>query len=812
MQRWNLVLIGLALAAAAARADIDVESGPALKAKSTLLPEGEVESYSFRATAGTKLTFALTVGRGAHLQFTPALTDPDGHAVALGAGVLVTSAKGASVRGLPLTLTGAYRLDVSATGTGDYGLALTAAAQTRFGMTSDLAASQSQVAQFSAPPGSTVTLSAKAAKGSAAAPRFGQLVGVDYAHPLGTEGRFTATSHTVKVTGVGGTGNLIADFTNTGAAGSVVVSISVKPPKSKLTKLDLRGLRLGRPSGGETFVARVVGPGGGTVTVEDLTSDLAGASVSVPAGALAASLPVSVSSAGAQTLPSRDDQAAGPAVDLRPSGTKFKSAVTVTLPFDFSRLPAGASAADIRVLVVEADGSTSTFVPLSFDTALGTVTLQVSGFSVCVPIVRSGIPRIGLTPGGDEYWTLFVTHEMFTDQGANDSRGRSYGVAVGEASFFGDGTVQYSANSRFVSVDNRDNQSGGIDGSVQFVAQPESGTGTWTYNADGRSIDIATGDQDAPALRVSRDGSAMVGVGRPSTSEKAELDLLLRKNKDPLTTASLDGTWHLVAFDLHAQSDSPGQPVHLDTDHVLGTMAFDGAGGYRIVATQRGSGFDQGAGTWQDKVETISAKGSYEVEAAGTVLVNIPPDQPGDNGNVFRLFPGTGAQTFLGADRDPQNGDIFAIVLVKQGSGLSAKSLSGPYRSSDIEIDTDTYTVGVQGPSVTVGDLTMQDEDLSVTFDGTASATFAALRHEVRRNPSVAGGVEVRNEASTFGVNLTVGSNGTLRFVDQQEGGGVVGAISPDAMFGFFVTDLKGSSQAGSHTVGFLIKSAPAER
>jgi len=807
---WTLTLCGVALCAAVAYGGVDVQTGLAVNAKSTLAPSSPTDSYRFTVAAGAKLTFTLAAAKKGRLQFAPTLTDPLGGDVAL-VGVLVATKTGVTVKNLVLGTSGSYRLDVSATGTGDYSLALTATPQSKFARTVAFAAAQPQPFAFAALPGSSLTLSAKRAKASAATPQFGLLSGTDYQIDLSQTGKKTTKSHVVSVKNVGGAGDLSVDVTNSGGAGDVAISVVVKPPKGRKTTLDARGARLGRPSGGQTFVGRAIDASGGTVTVSDAASDLLGASVSIPFGGLGSPLVITVASATVPRIPDKDLQAAGPAVDFGPAGTTFVKAATVTLPFDFSKLPAGASPSDIRVLVREKDGTTLPLItPTSVDLVNNTVTLPASGFSVCVPVVRSGIPRLGLTPGGDEYWTLFLKYSMGQDPTANDSRSREYQLNVGEASFFSDGTVQVSDDKRSVDVNNVDDGSGGVTGSAQSADTPDSGAATWTYDADGRSIDISDGGgSDAPVLRVSRDGSAMIGHGEAVGAAKVELDVLLRKNKTPLTVAGLSGTWRFAALDVNAQTNGPGMPAQTEPDHATGTFAFDGRGGCRVAGTDRKSRYQSDTGTWQETAETISIAGTYSVEAAGTVLVNLPPQHAGDTGDVFRLYPGTDAATFLGTDSVFQGGDLFAIFLVKEGSGLSVKTLDGPYRSASIETDVNSYTVNPGGAAVTLSDLGMRDEDLSVVFDGTASATLAQTDHSVQRDTAVTGGVRVDTASGPLPVSIALTSTGALTFTPTNGGGAVAGAVSPDGMFGFFMSGPQDASK-GNHMLGFFVKSAPA--
>ena len=808
MRSMGFAVSALVLAAAAARADIDVETAAAIKAKSTLSPQGETETFRFDATAGTRLSFSLVAARGASLQFAPVLTAPDASEVDL-SGVLTVKPKGVTVSGLGLTQTGSYALTVAATGAGDYALSLTGTPQTRFPAVGQLDPNNPQPLDFSAPPGSKVTFSAKAAKGSAATPRFGDLTGVGFETLfLAPLGRATATSHTVPVEDIGGTGDFSVVVGNIGELGNVVVSIAVKPPRRKPAKLDLRAKTLGRPLGGETFYGRAIGPEGGSVDVPDDGSDLDRAAVSVPAGALAAPLTVSIASAVTPPSPSDDQQPAGPAVDLRPSGTVFLSPVTVTLPFEFSQVPANAEPGDIRVLVIEDDGSTRTIVPSAVDANAGTVTVLTTGFSICVPIVTSGPPRLGLAPGGDEYWTMFITLALNPAQTGNDSREREYSMEVGEASFFGDGTVQASAEERRFHVDNPDALGGGVNGSTDASAETGNFNGNWNYGADGQSIEV-TGAEDTPVFQVSRDGSVMIGRGRGPASDGAELDILLRKNTSPLSVASLAGVYSLVGFELSADSRGFGTATKVEPSSFVGTLTLDGEGGASFAITERLTEFDNGTGSWRDSVGSMTGTATYSVEAEGTVLLDIPPEEGDEQADILRLFPGPGANSFLCTDRDPQAGDLFALFVVRQGSGVSRAALSGRYRLEDVSVTMQTYQSTGVSP-VTVADLGVADEDVAAVFDGSARAvSFQSALHDVHRNGSFAGGVRIQNSNDSYDVAVAVGSKGNLTLSDADEGGSFAGAIAADGMFGFFVSGLR-NDPAASQVLGVLVRLPPA--
>lgn len=81
---------------------------------------------------------------------------------------------------------------------------------------------------------------------------------------------------------------------------------------------------------GDGAVATVVGASGGTVTVT--CGPVAGASVVIPAGALAGDVTITIAPGGAATGMPAGFTAAGPTVDLGPNGQTFAMPVTVTVP------------------------------------------------------------------------------------------------------------------------------------------------------------------------------------------------------------------------------------------------------------------------------------------------------------------------------------------------------------------------------------------------------------------------------------------------------------------------------------------------
>jgi len=804
------LLLGLVvgLAAAAARADVDVEVPAAARSRGTILPAGEVETYRFRATAGTALSFSLVRGRGSDLDFSVTLLDPGDSPVAIPPENLQDTGGKVVVKSLPLATTGLYSLQVAGTGTGDYSLTIKAKPQGKFGETSTPAGSASISIDFSAPAGSDVVLAAKAAPGAAAPqPRFGTLQGPTLNQDLSAAGTLKPTSHTVKLQDLAEGGDFnVQVFNAAGNDQAVTVAIAVRPPKVRAAKLDVRGVSLGRPLGGETVVGRTLDGAGGMVGVIDPGSDLYGAWVEVPQGALDGPTLITLQSSGTSVVGTDLVQAAGPSVDLGPSGTQFLSPVTVVLPYDLAQVPADATPDDIGVQVFEGDGSSFTLPVVGVDPVGGTVSVLANGFSVCIPYVEPGPPRLGLDPGGDEYWVLTMDFEAQPD-GGNDSRARSFYYDFGDGSFYGDGTFQASLTERQWSIINGNDGSGGINPGTQSTETTDFITGTWAYRPDGRTVDVVAGGPHNPAMRIARDGSAMVGSTTDPAEPNVHLDFFLRKNTTPLSVEGLAGTYTAGGMEINLDSSFSGEPAALKVHRIYATLTLDGEGGVSGSSAERRDVFDQGAFRSRQEGGNLPSGATYSVEAGGTILAFFPPEDPGDTGDFLRFYPGPGGNVMFGTDRDPQFGTVFFLFLVRQGSDVPADLLSGAYLGADIRLEPRTYSVNPGGGNVTMGDFELFSEDLSFAFAGTAQAAVTGTQHEVRRNEGSTGGVLVQETAQDFPLNVSVDRKGKTTFSVPGQGGGVVGAVTPDGMFGFFLGDPRDANT--DYNFGLVVRPPP---
>jgi hypothetical protein len=100
--------------------------------------------------------------------------------------------------------------------------------------------------------------------------------------------------------------------------------------------------------GPRKIASALIGPGGGTVTVDDEANDLKGVSILVPAGAVERTIEVSIASSA------QADGTAGPTIHLSPDGVTFNEPAVLAVPFrlDHQGLVAGFSV-PAEFLVVE---------------------------------------------------------------------------------------------------------------------------------------------------------------------------------------------------------------------------------------------------------------------------------------------------------------------------------------------------------------------------------------------------------------------------------------------------------------------------
>ncbi len=494
-------------------------------------------------------------------------------------------------------------------------------------------------------------------------------------------------------------------------------------------------------------------------------------------------------------------------MDFEPSGLTFVNPVTITIPYDLSQVPADATPADIRVRIVEQNGSAQEVAPDSVDEVAGTVTIQATGFSVCVPVCPVGLPRVGsrpgvgLPPGGDEYWLLVVAGGLSPD-GGGDSRDREYFVDAGAASLQTNGTIDFSSQEIGVNWSNQDSGSGSgsaFNSNQTLYGQPQVGSLAWAYDADSRSLDVTGGDGPMK-FRLSQDGNYMAGRFEDLTRTKTDAQFLVRKNRVPLTTASVKGTWTGIAIEFDLNGGPSGSTVP-EPQRAIGTFTFDGAGGCRVAITQRDGKFDQPTSTYKQVLSSGSVDGLYTIDVDGTIVLSL---LNGDN-SVIRFFPGPNLDVLLCTQDAATAQTAFALIAMRESTGLGNSSMDGLYHGTEFETDVVVNQLTTtQGP-FNVGDFQTESGYETITFDGGATAPVTFSDHCVRRDPLQANGVKLEEKEQAFTVNVTVTKAGKLTLGTAD--GSVTGWVSPDAQCLVYLSPP--SSATSDWEFGFAMKAPP---
>ena len=139
-----------------------------------------------------------------------------------------------------------------------------------------------------------------------------------------------------------------------------------------------------------TLVFPALSCGSKTEVVEAVSLDFSGgivedadqkAKVAVPMGALTEDNEISINSTEAPVL-TNGMSTLGDAYEFGPVGTTFDQAVTVTLNYEESELPAGVTSADLLLCIVTEDGSFTPLDNIRVDTEAGTISGDTTHFTV----------------------------------------------------------------------------------------------------------------------------------------------------------------------------------------------------------------------------------------------------------------------------------------------------------------------------------------------------------------------------------------------------------------------------------------------
>ncbi len=138
---------------------------------------------------------------------------------------------------------------------------------------------------------------------------------------------------------------------------------------------------------------REIGTEGGMVALAS------GASIAVPAGALASPVELTIA---ATTAPSSDvagGAVLGGAIVLGPEGQTFLKPVTVQVPFDATLVPAGFDLANVKLAIAPVGSTEFAFLETTVDLDRGLLSAETTHFSWVVPVAPSGPEPLMITTG-----------------------------------------------------------------------------------------------------------------------------------------------------------------------------------------------------------------------------------------------------------------------------------------------------------------------------------------------------------------------------------------------------------------------------
>ena len=389
----------------------------------------------------------------------------------------------------------------------------------------------------------------------------------------------------------------------------------------------------GATSGSTIAGSKIVDATGGSVSVTDPSSALAGTTVQIPAGALANPTTITISQGSSVGLP-----AGSLVVNFGPSGTVFAKPVTVTVKYSQQYLANNgiSNPATLKVVVVNGDVS-ETLATVSTDTVNRTVTAQTTHFSNFVALGYSNASLSGTYTFSDYYVNssssnatsivpISVPSTPYTANLTVPIAKRGFTVETGTVTFDGVGAFTISGTKN-------------VDGVVSSMAQ----SGSYSVAPDG-TLTVGT-----MAGSVLAGGSSFIAASRTGAPEV----LVGVKKAGTFSNASLSGAYTFADYYVNSSSSNATSivPINVPTTPYsnnltvpiakkgftaeLGTVTFDGAGGFTILGTKNVDAV----------VSNVTQSGSYSVAADGTLTVGTM------TGSVL-----AGGSSFIAASRtgDPE--------------------------------------------------------------------------------------------------------------------------------------------------------------
>lgn len=782
---FGLTAAALALCVAgSALADVDIEIAGKAKLKGSFDDLGGTQRVRFQATDGTKLKVVLKAKGKSSLE--PGLRVMRGDQEVQLGDLLQDRGRTVLVKNPELGNTDLYTLEIDGDAAGDYLLKVVLKPAKQVKDTLQVGAQPAEVT-LPVPSGSRLILLAKTSKKSGVTPRLLDLDGLD----LSAVGSLAANKHKVVLDDVGAGGDLTLRVgSDDGTEGEVVLIVKIKPPKPAKGTIDVSERALGAStSQGVVFGKAIQADAGGTLVVPD-DPLIGGAAIDVPADALPSTTVISIRSAP-QIESDRPgaNAATGPTVNFQPAGLRFQQDATITLPFDPSLVPEGVDPlTELRVLVVEADGTERLVSPSDVDLLGGTVELPVSGFTSFTVVAPVGRPDLE----GRSYWGLIcdVFHEPDLS-GAQQSGTRSFLLGLTKFDFAPSGGMVD------IFSDERELRFGLVNGPGtplgihdEQVFPGETGTGSWFIGTSGSSVFIDEGE-GTEKYAVARGGAAlMLPLSDFQTSDEAPiLDLLLERPDAADVEDLLPGTYHFVDSTLFVpEPPVTGGFVSPELLRSFGRIVFRANGTASVtgdrrefVARQNGDVVDRseaGEVFQEEATWTVDPSGDYP----GSVLLSF-----GQQSSLRLLLDKTG-QAFVGTQPTSGDPDFSYVIGARTSSNLSRNAVTGRYEFGAIGMELDTYT-RANGPMTTeFADINTFAELGEFEFDGSSRVKVTTERGiEVFRDTAATNGVRIDAAVvETTRPKLTIRSDGSFTAVD---GDPFVGAFTPNRILAFALPD-----------------------
>ncbi len=518
-----------------------------------------------------------------------------------------------------------------------------------------------------------------------------------------------------------------------------------------------------------------VGSGGARIAVPaDSNSPIAGSSVLIPPGALAALRKITIEP-GDSFVGGRD-VAAGPSVRLLPAGTEFNQPVRVSVPYT---LPPDSDVADLGLF-----HNSGTAISGSLD-----VTLEengmLTGTSTSFSEFQAGLlaPPLGAPAGTYHVELMSIFHRLNADGSAASSE--VLNITGQEWSFRADGSGRSALGASVAvfretlgpSPHHIDGYSETSAGSVDFAwEQIDQGRFSFTFPTLFGDTAVAEGI-------VSESGDVISFTARGGTFDFFAVGV---RAGDPATAGDFEGRW--VAVELGMQLLDNGQ-----TD--FRTRMFSSFTGFDVNA-------DEGTLTYHDTGDTFSADRKFETSSSpaphtrelnsvadggtedfsvlfsGQIGADSVPGQIG--GAKFRrlgwLDPSR--NVFLSHRGDVSTRSVSLMLAVRQPADVDPEIFQGDYRLARIDVAARVNTPATTSSTFEV-DLGVGT--FAVGADGNAALEMEAIERAAYR---LTGSGPTTGMTWTSAVTLTDATPSPVGFPLVLDAGGNHRPVGTDRWYG----------------------------